>query len=1121
MWKGVGAADGRTRTTGTRMRSRIARAALHFAEAVGLVVAAAACIATFIFWRVQTGPVALSWAAPVIQSAANATVFNGSVRRIETITLSRTDDGDGYRVDLHKISLGRRNSDATALLPDVRLVFRPADLFSGKAGPRRLEIHGAELRVIRRADRKLKLDFGEAVGGRTRVFQSLTGGAYFREAFERAELTDATIIFVDEASGRNWAGKRGEAQILRTPGGYAAQLSSLFNIGGNPASISLESNYDLATEVISSRLALKNAPVADLVAVLFNEKANFLTSPISGAATLDLSGDGSILSSRIDISAGQGRLAIGDWSTPVASFSASAGFDPRSNEFDLENAEWSAGFGEGRLAGVISLLAGENGGGVEEISFALASDGLSVVEPTLFDAPLAVGSAMGRGRYAVGRKALDLDEFRAQLPGAALNGRLSFTPQDGKSPAVAAAANIDGELDPASLLRLWPKGLALGARDFVATRVPNATFSGVNFALDLKQGAIGESGVIPDEAMVLSFRAEGAEVIYAPGMTPMTGVSGEGVLRGNSFSFSGDRGSIAKVRITNASVKIPVIAPKGQPAFFKVSASGDAGDMLDVLSQEPLAVLKETRYVASQFSGPASVSVEIERPNLRIAPRESYRYNGVASFTNLSVDEIIGEAGLTGGRGRLDLSTEGMTVKANAKVGDAPVSIDWRQRFYGRGDKTLIFIEGVADSSMADLFAVPTRQLMQGGAPFSAKAVGGVDAFRTLELEADFTNVALMSETFGWLKPQGKPATGAAKFQFSTGETTVSEIRVDGDDVDIKGRAALSSTGALVSLDMPVFRLAGAADLAFSAERDDDFSLSITADGAYLNAAEIVRNLIEDGFGGSGAKAPVSFNAEIARVDLRGGASFHDASLRFARNADHIDALSFKATGEAGDLIAVDLNYGAADGAQAIAARSENVGEMLQGFFDIASVKGGEGRLDFTFTPGERDAPRKGALAANDLRIVKAPLLARIFAAGSLTGLVDLMNGDGIELQKAVARFDIKDGAVRLREARATGPSVGITAEGQFALEGDRAIELRGAVAPAYQVNSFLGKAPLIGDLFVNRKGEGLLALSYEVEGEPAEPRVTVNPLSALAPGVLRRMFEGGSNAEADRPATD
>ncbi|NWG91879.1 MAG: hypothetical protein HXY21_05155 [Parvularculaceae bacterium] len=76
-------------------------------------------------------------------------------------------------------------------------------------------------------------------------------------------------------------------------------------------------------------------------------------------------------------------------------------------------------------------------------------------------------------------------------------------------------------------------------------------------------------------------------------------------------------------------------------------------------------------------------------------------------------------------------------------------------------------------------------------------------------------------------------------------------------------------------------------------------------------------------------------------------------------------------------------------------------------------------------------------------------------------------------------------------------------------------------MAPAYQINSFLGKAPLIGDLFVNRKGEGLLALSYEVEGAAAEPRVTVNPLSALAPGVLRRMFEGGSDADASRPAAD
>jgi hypothetical protein len=142
-------------------------------------------------------------------------------------------------------------------------------------------------------------------------------------------------------------------------------------------------------------------------------------------------------------------------------------------------------------------------------------------------------------------------------------------------------------------------------------------------------------------------------------------------------------------------------------------------------------------------------------------------------------------------------------------------------------------------------------------------------------------------------------------------------------------------------------------------------------------------------------------------------------------------------------------------------------------------------------------------------------LFAKIFAAGSLTGLADLMSGEGIEFNDAMARFAIDNGAVRVIEARATGPSVGITAQGGFAIEGDRAVTLSGAVAPAYQVNSFLGKAPMIGGLFVNRKGEGLLALSYDVSGPAAEPRVTVNPLSALAPGVFRRMFEGVREGEA------
>jgi hypothetical protein len=194
---------------------------------------------------------------------------------------------------------------------------------------------------------------------------------------------------------------------------------------------------------------------------------------------------------------------------------------------------------------------------------------------------------------------------------------------------------------------------------------------------------------------------------------------------------------------------------------------------------------------------------------------------------------------------------------------------------------------------------------------------------------------------------------------------------------------------------------------------------------------------------------------------------------------------------------------------QAVEARSDDIGSLFEGIFGIGSVIGGEGVLEFVFTPGGGSGEGPvGKLEARKLRIVGAPLLAKIFAAGSLTGLADLMNGQGIEVANAYSKFSVVDGIVDVEIARATGPSVGMTAQGRFGLTGDRAVDLDGAVAPAYGVNSLLGKTPLIGDLFVNREGEGLLALSYQVSGPASEPRVSVNPLSALAPGVFRRMFE-------------
>src|SRR5438876_343914 len=85
------------------------------------------------------------------------------------------------------------------------------------------------------------------------------------------------------------------------------------------------------------------------------------------------------------------------------------------------------------------------------------------------------------------------------------------------------------------------------------------------------------------------------------------------------------------------------------------------------------------------------------------------------------------------------------------------------------------------------------------------------------------------------------------------------------------------------------------------------------------------------------------------------------------------------------------------------------------------------------------------------------------------------------------------------------GEALGVTAEGWVDLDQDR-LDLQGTVAPAYALNSLFGNVPIIGTL-LGGGSQGLFAANYRLSGASADPQVTVNPLAALTPGILRQLF--------------
>jgi AsmA-like C-terminal region len=114
--------------------------------------------------------------------------------------------------------------------------------------------------------------------------------------------------------------------------------------------------------------------------------------------------------------------------------------------------------------------------------------------------------------------------------------------------------------------------------------------------------------------------------------------------------------------------------------------------------------------------------------------------------------------------------------------------------------------------------------------------------------------------------------------------------------------------------------------------------------------------------------------------------------------------------------------------------------------------------------------------------------------------------------------FTLADQVVTLRQLRAHGGGLGLTAAGSIDIPASR-VDVQGTIIPLYGINTVLGKVPIVGDLVLGGKGQGLFAIRARVTGRLADPQVSVNPASAVTPGFVRGFFDlftGSSGADSE-----
>lgn len=190
---------------------------------------------------------------------------------------------------------------------------------------------------------------------------------------------------------------------------------------------------------------------------------------------------------------------------------------------------------------------------------------------------------------------------------------------------------------------------------------------------------------------------------------------------------------------------------------------------------------------------------------------------------------------------------------------------------------------------------------------------------------------------------------------------------------------------------------------------------------------------------------------------------------------------------------------------------ANDAGSMLKALDITDRMTGGKYEMRGSYNDAKNPPQLDARLFITDFTLKNSQILGRIFSIGSLTGLANALTGSGIAFEKLSANLLSQGGIISVDKGVASGASMGITLGGTVDTNTTR-LDMKGVVAPAYALNSILGKIPLIGAIAGGE--EGLIAFNYSVKGTYAEPDVGVNPLSGLTPGFLRGIFGGGeSNA--------
>ena len=669
------------------------------------------------------------------------------------------------------------------------------------------------------------------------------------------------------------------------------------------------------------------------------------------------------------------------------------------------------------------------------------------------------------------------------------------------------------DLTVADVHRYWPLPLAPNARRWVAANIKSGRFAKGSVQIDIKPGML-KHRPLPAKTMDVRFQADGLVARFLKDFPLLEDGHGFGRLTNDSLDLEIEGARVAGLAITAGKVHLAKINRRGKAtADISVTLSGTLAESLRMLDYPPLGYMTRVGIDPADAGGAAVTEARFRFPLIPKLTLNRVWFEADARLTDASIAHFLKFFRIDAGSLRVRATPQALAADGEIHINDVPFAMSWDEDFTNTtGSSSRYRLSAALSAEDLNRLGLPAARYVHGPTDTVLTVTGRGRRVDQGLARFDLSGAEVAVDELGWVKPVGVPARLEVPLRSDGDRLRADQFRLTAPDLEADGRFVLGPDEGIESFAID-HMMYGRTELAAQAKRGADGVLAITLEGPSFDIRPLIRSLMAP----SGTQAtPPAFDAHVnfKTVVTEGDVEIRDFSAQASYRQDRWRSATANARFE--NDAPLTFTMSSAGDTRKLEIRSADAGRVARALGVYDNGLGGDLTLTASIDDTVADSPMAGELVIKGFRVVHAPVLARILTLGSLTGIGEMLKGDGITFKQLKIPFTLKDGLLRTKNARAYGAALGITLDGWIDNR-QSTIETRGTIIPAYTLNSILRHLPIIGTILTGPRGEGLFAFTYKVSGARDAPEVSVNALSGLAPGILRSLFSG-SVPEPERP---